>query len=169
MNKEEVVKQTEEHIKNVKMFLGYIVDEIIERGVTHDKSKLEEPELETFCTYTKKLANSTYGSEEYKTFLKEMKPALDHHYAENRHHPEHFKKGIDDMNILDLIEMLCDWKAATMRHNDGNIIKSIEYNTKRFNLSEQLKNILLNSVCLFDRANAVQQRLSVTNNRSTLD
>ena len=31
----------------------------------------------------------TYGSDEYKACLTEMKPALDHHYAANRHHPEH--------------------------------------------------------------------------------
>jgi hypothetical protein len=37
-----------------------------------------------------------------------MAPALKHHYENNRHHPEHFKNNIDDMNLIDLIEMLCD-------------------------------------------------------------
>ena len=144
----------------MQKFLTFMALEIDSRGDIHDKSKLEEPEFEVFCEYTAKLATSTYGSEEYKTFLKEMKPALDHHYQNNRHHPEHFENGIDGMNIIDLIEMLCDWKAATMRHNDGDIRKSIELNTERFNLSPQLKNILLNSVCLFEQANYTQQRLS---------
>jgi len=157
MNKTEVVKQTKDHIENVQMFLGIIAQEIENRGRVHDKSKLEEPEFEVFCEYTAKLATSTYGSEEYKTFLKEMKPALDHHYEHNRHHPEHFKKGVDDMNIIDLIEMVCDWKAATMRHNDGDIVKSIEFNVNRFNLSPQLKSILMNSVCLFEQVNSTQQ------------
>lgn len=118
------------------------------RAGEHDMSKLSSPEIEIFVEYTPKLAGSTYGSEEYKRFLTEMKPALDHHYAVNRHHPEHFDNGVNDMNLLDLLEMLCDWKAATMRHNDGDIVKSIEYNKDRFGLSDQLTQILMNSVNL---------------------
>jgi hypothetical protein len=150
MEAEEVVKQTKQHIKNVQMFLNHISVELMKRGRAHDKSKFKEPEFETFKIYTEKLATSTYGSEEYKTFLKEMKPALDHHYSHNSHHPEHNPNGIDGMNILDLVEMLCDWKAASMRHNDGDITKSIEYNSKRFNMSEQLKNIFINSIPLLE-------------------
>ena len=62
------------------------------------------------------------------------------------HHPECHKNGINDMNLLDLIEMFCDWKAASERHNDGNIRKSIEINGKRFNMSDQLVKIFENSV-----------------------
>ena len=54
------------------------------------------------------------------------------------------------MNIIDLIEMFCDWKAATMRHADGDLKKSILINGKRFNLSDQIKNIFLNSVDIFN-------------------
>jgi hypothetical protein len=74
-----------------------------------------------------------------------MKPALDHHYDLNHHHPEHFLRGIRGMNLIDIIEMLCDWKAATMRHADGNIYKSIEINQERFNYSYELKEILINT------------------------
>ena len=150
MTKEEVVQQTKDHIKTVQLYLENIAMMLELRGEFHDNSKLEEPEFETFRVYTEKLKASTYGSEEYKTFLKEMKPALDHHYANNRHHPENFENGVDGMNIIDLVEMLCDWKAATLRHADGDLTKSIEINTDRFKLSPQLKSILLNSVELFD-------------------
>jgi hypothetical protein len=57
---------------------------------------------------------------------------------------------VNDMNLLDVVEMLCDWKAASMRHNDGNIHKSIELNADRFRLSPQLVKILENTVALFD-------------------
>lgn len=49
------------------------------------------------------------------------------------------------MDLLDLIEMLCDWKAASERHNDGNIRKSIEHNGVRFNMSSQLIRICENT------------------------
>ena len=42
--------------------------------------------------------------------------------------------------------MLCDWKAATLRHDDGDIQKSLDINAERFKLSPQLKQILKNTV-----------------------
>ena len=75
-----------------------------------------------------------------------MGEALKHHYEVNSHHPEHFDNGINDMTIIDVIEMLCDWCAATDRHEDGDIIQSIKHNTGRFELGDVLSNILLNTV-----------------------
>ena len=74
-----------------------------------------------------------------------LKPALDIHYANNRHHPEHFEDGIRGMNLLDLLEMICDWKASSERHNDGDIFKSIEINQKRFGYSDDIKAVLRNT------------------------
>lgn len=139
------MRETAKHIRRVQELLGEVVTRLIARAVAHDTSKLHEPEASTFAVMTAKLKGCTYGSDEYKGFLASMKPALDHHYANNRHHPEHHKNGIADMNLLDIVEMLCDWKAASERHNDGNIRKSIEINANRFGLSPQLVQILENT------------------------
>jgi methyl coenzyme M reductase alpha subunit len=138
------------HINTVMRILTRMRHFLDERMFAHDRSKLVAPEVQTFTEYTPKLKNATYGSEEYKGYLAEMKPALDNHYANNRHHPEHFENGVDDMNLIDLMEMFCDWKAACLRHSDGNLEKSIEYNAKRFNLDPQIVKILLNSIPLVD-------------------
>lgn len=53
--------------------------------------------------------------------------------------------SISQMNLLQIIEMLVDWKAASERHEDGNIIKSILHNQKRFKMSDQLTAILINT------------------------
>jgi hypothetical protein len=74
-----------------------------------------------------------------------MGEALQHHYEVNRHHPEHFPNGIDDMNLLDVIEMLADWKAATLRHADGDLDRSITQNAERFGYGAQLEGILRNT------------------------
>jgi hypothetical protein len=137
---------TYEHIHAVHGLLVEVMLQLSNRILTHDKSKLLPPEVSTFVEFTSKLKGSTYGSPEYKQFLAEMKPALDHHYANNRHHPEHFTGGIDDMTLIDLIEMLVDWLAATRRHDDGDIYKPIKLNTERFNMSPQLVKILTNTV-----------------------
>lgn len=143
-------KDTKDHINQVREFLLTMLNELSERAINHDKSKLESPEIEIFTEYTPKLKDSTYGSEEYKGFLKEMNVALSHHYDNNSHHPEHYIDGIRGMDLLDIVEMFCDWKAATMRHTDGDIYKSIEYNQKRFGYSDDLASIFRNTAKLFD-------------------
>lgn len=137
---------TREHIALVGEHLGRFMTEIVYRMRDHDESKLHEPEKSVFDEYTPKLRGTTYGSDEYKTNMAEMKVAIDHHNAANRHHPEHFKAGINGMNLLDLLEMLCDWKAATMRHADGDIRRSLEINRRRFEISPQLAQILANTI-----------------------
>lgn len=134
------------HIHRVQHYVLGMAKRLIDRAHAHDQSKLETPEVEAFTEWTPRLAASTYGSEEYDGFRKALGPALAHHYARNRHHPEHFKGGVDDMTLLDLVEMLADWKAASERHNDGNIRKSIEINAERFGMSPQLRRIFENSV-----------------------
>ena len=49
------------------------------------------------------------------------------------------------MDLIQLIELFVDWKAASERHNTGNILKSIEINTNRYNLSPQLQKVFANT------------------------
>ena len=119
---------------------------LTDRAMNHDASKLLSPEKECFDEITPLLKNSTYGSEEYKATLRAMKPAIEHHQWNNRHHPEYFGNGINGMNLIDLVEMICDWKAASERHADGDIYKSLEINKDRFGMNEQLVSILKNTV-----------------------
>jgi hypothetical protein len=174
MDKFKTMCETHQHKLTVTSFINKIVSKLMSRALSHDNSKLEEYEVDIFTEFTPKLANCTYGSDEYKELLKEMKPALDHHYSVNRHHPEYFKKyicngcfkefkimpdkcdcgysqfqeesDISQMDLVDLIEMICDWKAASMRHNDGNVLRSIEINQSRFGYGDELKSILINTV-----------------------
>jgi hypothetical protein len=138
-------EETNSHRKRVQELSFLISSEIMKRGFEHDKSKLEEPEKHLFDDMTPKLKNCTYGSEEYSGFLKELKPALEHHYKVNSHHPEHHEKGFGGMTLLDLIECFIDWKAASERHADGNFQRSIEINSKRFNMDSQLSTIFENT------------------------
>lgn len=178
MNTEYDSKQdTTDHILRVRELLYIVQGKLEARGFAHDASKLQEPEKSTFDVCTLKLKAMAYGSDEYKAALVELKPALDHHYAANSHHPEHFQKLVciicfaefpadwksncnscgngtftaepnaGGMTLLDVIEMLCDWKAATERmKGGGDIRKSLEINRERFKLSPQLTSILANTI-----------------------
>jgi len=137
---------TIKHIHAVRELLYKMIENLDERARLHDQSKLESPEQEIFGEHFEKLASTEYGAPEYDALLEKVKPAITHHYANNRHHPEHWTNGIDDMTLLDLVEMLCDWKAATMRNKNGNIRKSIEKNAERFKFTPQLRQIFENTV-----------------------
>ena len=140
------VEDTKKHAHRVLELMSILIVDLYERGKEHDDSKMKSPELETFDKFTPKLKNCTFGSDEYKKYLSGMEVALKHHYENNRHHPEHYDNGIDGMDLLDLIEMVCDWKAATERHDDGDIKKSLDLNKSRFKIDDQLYNILSNTV-----------------------
>ena len=146
---------TRKHIDTVQQIMFFITMKLRDRAMAHDASKLQDPEREVFAEFTPKLSGVTYGSDEYKGFLRQMKTALDHHYAENRHHPEHFKYGIEEMNILDLFEMLADWMAATLRHEDGDIMLSIDKNQERLGYGGELKQLMLNSIPVLKQAAGV--------------
>ena len=139
-------KDTKDHKEKVKKFMNQCIDDLVYRAENHDNSKLESPEKEYFDEYTPKLKDTTYGSEDYQECLKGLKVALDHHYKVNSHHPEHYENGVNGMTLVDLLELICDWKASSMRHEDGDINKSIEINKDRFKISDQLVDILKNTV-----------------------
>lgn len=137
---------TLEHIGTVRDFLGEAAADLIERGRLHDTSKLGPEEKPLFDKMTPLLKTLTYGSDEYKASLKELSTALEHHYKVNSHHPEHYQNGVAGMSLLDLVEMFCDWRAASRRTKDGDFYKSIEIGIERFKIEPMLAQILRNSV-----------------------
>jgi hypothetical protein len=146
-----------EHKKQVARLMQKVASELFERAVLHDYSKFSPEEFDAFERMTPILKTLVYGSEEYRAALREIKPAIQHHYQVNRHHPEYFEfevggiNGISQMNLIDLIEMVCDWIAATQRVKDGDIYKSLPINQERFHIGEQLASILKNTVdCLVE-------------------
>jgi hypothetical protein len=118
------------------------IKDLLERALVHDQSKLQPPEKAGFDEWTPRLRDLTYGSDEYKAALTSLKPTLDHHYAHNPHHPEHYPDGVEDMSLPDVIEMLCDWRAATLRHADGSLVRSLAVNKDRFGLCDQLVQLM---------------------------
>lgn len=140
---------TYEHIQLVQSYLTSAAVNLLDRGLLHDQSKLREPEKAGWDEHTPKLALLEYGTDEYRAALRALNPTVTLHYKANPHHPEHHALGIDGMSLLDLVEMLCDWRAATTRMKAGakkTLAESIEINQERFGYGDQLKSILLATV-----------------------
>ena len=149
MTKAECQIDTMKHIEMVRMLIWFFCKRLTERGMEHDKLKMLPPELEAFAK-APTLQDLSYDSPEYEESKKKLDAALEHHYAHYRHHPEHFTNGINDMDLIDIVEMLCDWKASSLRQHDGNLLKSIDVNAERFGYDEQVKQIFINTAKLFD-------------------
>jgi len=172
--KEYFYEETAKHIRNVQLVMCRMIEELNIRLRLHDCTKYDEVELESFAEITPELSKVLYGSDEYKANLSKIKPALEHHYQCNPHHPEYYIKyvcngcftvykavperctqcgysqfqkeaDISEMDLIDLLEMIADWLAATTRNPKGDIMDSIEKNQKRFRYSDELRSILKNT------------------------
>jgi hypothetical protein len=133
---------TRAHIARVQTFLVEVIGRLADRAREHDQSKLVEPELSGFDQYTAQLSSLRYGSPEYAQSLQGLQSTLDHHYAHNDHHPQHHEGGIHDMDLLQLLEMLADWRAATERTTGGSLRESIRLNAERFGYDEAFQALL---------------------------
>lgn len=149
MNTYDSTADTLAHSRRVGELLVEIITDLLGRVTQHDLSKLSSAEKPIFDSCTHALKSATYGSGEYFAQLAAMKPALDNHYSLNAHHPEFHDGGINGMNLADLIEMLADWKAATERHDNGNLAHSLEVQRDRFGISDQLMSVLENTARAF--------------------
>lgn len=141
--------RTMRHIERVRNLLNVLVSDLLKRGELHDQSKLEHPEVSEFAKAVP-LSGLTLGSPEYEASKKSLEVALKHHYGRNRHHPEHWKNGIRDMNLCDLMEMFADWKASSELQHDGNVRKSIETQGQKYGLPPVLIEIFENTVELLE-------------------
>lgn len=144
-----------EHIAKVRGLLLRVVADLLERAQEHDASKFTPPEIEEYFEYTPTLETLEYGSAEERQARATIEDlGAKRHYELNRHHPEHFEDGIHGMNLVDLIEVLCDWKVASEFTGYGpyentitpaGLEASIEKNAERFGYGDELKRILLNT------------------------
>lgn len=133
------------HIERVRNLLRIVQLGLSGRGQRHDQSKMVDPELGGYQKLIPLIRQTTYGSEEYERLIKEFAWLSKHHHAHNSHHPEFYENGVSGMTLLDIVEMFCDWKAATERSAYGNFEESIQMNRERFKLSDQLVSIFENT------------------------
>lgn len=135
------------HIHRVRDFLGDFVSKLLVRGSRHDASKLgpeEKPALDVAVPLFKTAA---YDSPEYRAAVKALGP---YHKANNSHHPEFYWNGVEGMDLFDLVEMFCDWRAAAERGptpSDPNI----KVNALKYRLDPQIAAIFENTLTRWPR------------------
>lgn len=137
------------HIARVQELMQKVIGDLVKRACKHDRSKLLSPELEGFDN-SPPLGTIVYPSPEYTKSCEDLKPTLEEHYRTNDHHPQFFGEGIKAMNLLQLIELVCDWKASSERMKGGSIFVSIESNQKRFGYNDETKRFLYNTAVFLE-------------------
>ena len=141
----EFIKDLLDHKRRVAEYMQIIANELFQRAAVHDNSKFSEEEFELYDALFPELQKYAFGSDELKAVYAKLGPALEHHFKVNRHHPEYFENGINGMNLIDVIEMVCDWLAASHRSKTG-IAKGLEINKTKFGIDEQLSEIIAHTI-----------------------
>lgn len=142
----DTIKSILKHKKSVADKLNFLAKELLNRAEHHDDSKLVQPEIGWLIEMDKE-PKASYGSDEYFGRLQRWQKFFDHHYAVNRHHPDHFKDlGVQGFNLADLCEYLMDICSYFDKMHVSDAIKVVEEQSKRFGLDEQLSQILKNTL-----------------------
>lgn len=136
------------HKMVLKAVLYYLANQLKERADIHDNSKYDQIEKKLFEEISQIDRKDFDSYEQWFSCTKPLlEPALKHHYENNRHHPEHFEKGVNEMNLLDILEMIVDWNtSASCRGTELDI----EYCFKRFKIDKQLQQIIKNTLPLLE-------------------
>jgi len=130
------------HVGEVAENLEACASNLRQRGFAHDRTKFQPMEFDAFVSTREKFKKANYGTPEYQECVDLVKPAVDHHYQNNRHHTGYHTNGIKDMSLFDIIEMLADWRAANRRSPDLDFAESLKRCVKKYNISSELEKII---------------------------
>lgn len=133
------------HQAGVQLKLERLILELNKRCRTHDNSKLQEPEYSLWKKMDEE-QRCPYGTKEYFDKIERNKKVFDLHYKNNNHHPEHYENGILDMDLVDIMEMLCDWISYKDCISYSEAKETILNQAKRFGIDAQLIFLLLNTI-----------------------
>lgn len=139
------VRDLVDHKGRVRAYMQMVAGELMRRSYIHDNSKFEPEEFDAYNEAFPNLQKYAYGTDEFKAELKKIEPAIQHHYSVNDHHPEYHADGIVGMSLIQIIEMVCDWLAASER-SQANIYQGMEMNRKRFGIDVQLINAIARTI-----------------------
>lgn len=154
-------RRTNEHIERVRNCLAAMAaltpwaQELIERSRVHDASKFGPDERIPYIWLTEFHRCRRSGEPfAYPAGMEiQVRRAIDHHTAANRHHPE-FHRDPNDMSDVDLIEMVCDWTAMAQEFSeDGASARAWADKTvgKRVHFNEARRRFVYEMIDLLDR------------------
>ena len=137
---------TRTHQQLVAALLLDVAQRFIERAINHDASKFSDAEKPFYVdpVYELNTQEVPYGSDKYIELTKMMGDGWKHHASVNDHHPEYWG-DMSKANLFAIIEMLCDWVAASMRRgNNPNV--PLDRTVIKYELGDMLAKIMQNTL-----------------------
>ena len=109
--------------------------EILQRGSTHDNSKLfDKDEMRDLA----KIEDGYASMKDAKKLLpEEQQKLLQRHYLNNSHYPEHWE-DVSQMSEMDIVEMVCDWHANSSIYGTDLIDFVVTRQQNRFHFPEEM-------------------------------
>jgi len=143
-----------EYYENLKNSNKFMILDLINRSKIHDASKYQEPEYTPYLWITEynKCKNLNIPFEYPPGIKVETEQATWHHIHTNSHHPE-YHKDINNMPLIDIIEMVCDWTAMAEELGQGTSAKSWADKTigHRWKFDENTTNLIYQQIELLDK------------------
>jgi hypothetical protein len=145
--------------KNLALMGGYYEElspamglQIAQRAILHDQSKLQEPEYVPYVwrinrTLWKKTNSPHLRWLESQTLDQAIQDAVRHHVTHNRHHPE-WHMDADDMSVIDIIEMVCDWYAMSQEFNTSIVTWFNYVVPRRYSFSADVRQKVFDEITL---------------------
>jgi hypothetical protein len=136
---------TLEHISHVRTYLFKVLSLIQFRAAEHDNSMLQPEEKKLLDVHSPQVFKSEPGSREHQEALQKLLPALNSHFQKNTHHIEHYG-NINGMDLIDLIEWLCDQQASALRTPSQDINDLLDKNFNKYKFPQEMVDIIRNTV-----------------------
>lgn len=132
------------HIAQVRGLILAATGDLLRRAHEHDASKVDGEERALFDEITPELRRHEYGTPEYKAAAKKARAHVTN--PANDHHPECHADGIHGMHIGQVLEMCCDWIAASRRNPNGDVLRSLDLNAERFGYGAEMAGLIRRTV-----------------------
>ena len=123
------------HIMTVQLILRTLAREMLNRADAHDLSKLGPDEFGGMIAIDRIADKCGLNSPEYMAAL--SGGAIQLHVSRHSHHPEYHVSGVQNMSLLDIVEMVCDWKAANVLRGHPEWNESVRMMSERLGLSSE--------------------------------
>lgn len=123
------------HQTLVRKYLLQLAHRLEERALLHDLSKLQLDEFGGFIEIQQIARGHRIDSEEYKASI--QAEVVNLHLSRNSHHPEYYPDGLWGMNLLDMIEMVIDWQAASETYGKATLLEALPIQKERFKMTDR--------------------------------
>lgn len=139
------------HQLHVNTLMKRVSNELRKRGSRHDNSKFSGLEASLGDMYHNEYAKInvlTPSKADVDDYVNKTQAATIEHYKLNDHHVEHFEHGLNDMDLIQIIELVCDSLAHLKErgHTDSECVREIERQFINYGASNDIIDVVKNTV-----------------------